>query len=171
MFVIFGTVFTVLNYVFYCSSRFFRLKKKMLAFDLLAKLSTCLALYFLDALSGAYSMLLSFLILIAANLKERRQARWPAVYAVFQAALIAIMVWQFAGLPSVLVFCTASVSLLSIWWLPPQKMRVASMITSVTSLLYQLSIQNYAGLLECIVIGSNVLSFVKYQKQRRVKDA
>lgn len=40
------------------------------------------------------------------------------------------------------------------------------MATSVSSLLYQISIQNWAGLLEIIVICSNVLSFSKYKNEK-----
>ena len=161
-----GYIFTVFNYVFYCISRFCRKKYQMLTLDLLAKLSTFIALFFLNSLSGAYSMLVSFIILIAANIKERKNGRWLPMYAAFQLSLVIIMIWKFAGISSILVFVTSTISLLSIWWLNPQKMRVAGMATSVSSLLYQISIQNWAGLLEIIVICSNVLSFSKYKNEK-----
>lgn len=161
-----GYIFTVFNYVFYCISRFCRKKYQMLTLDLLAKLSTFIALFFLNSLSGAYSMLVSFVILIAANIKERKNGRWLPMYAAFQLSLVIIMIWKFAGISSILVFVTSTISLLSIWWLNPQKMRVAGMATSVSSLLYQISIQNWAGLLEIIVICSNVLSFSKYKNEK-----
>lgn len=161
-----GYIFTVFNYVFYCISRFCRKKYQMLTLDLLAKLSTFIALFFLNSLSGAYSMLVSFIILIAANIKERKNGRWLPMYAAFQLSLVIIMIWKFAGISSILVFVTSTISLLSIWWLNPQKMRVAGMATSVSSLLYQTSIQNWAGLLEIIVICSNVLSFSKYKNEK-----
>lgn len=72
-----------------------------------------------------------------------------------------------AGISSILVFLTSSISLLSIWWLKPQKMRIAGMATSITSLLYQISIKNWAGLLEIVVICSNILSFAKYKKETK----
>lgn len=161
-----GYIFTVFNYVFYCISRFCRKKYQMLTLDLLAKLSTFVALYFLNSLSGAYSMLVSFLILIAANIKERRKGKWLPAYVVFQLLLVAIMIWKFAGISSILVFMTSSISLLSIWWLNPQKMRIAGMATSISSLLYQISIKNWAGLLEMVVICSNVASFTKYKREK-----
>ena len=71
-----------------------------------------------------------------------------------------------AGISSILVFLTSSISLLSIWWLKPQKMRIVGMATSITSLFYQISIKNWAGLLEIVVICSNILSFAKYRKSR-----
>ena len=161
--VIAGYLFTVLNYVFYCLSRFCRKKQAMLAFDLLAKCSVCTALFFLGSLGGSYSMMVSFFVLIAANIKERRGAKWPALYALFEALLVGILIREFAGISSVLVFLTSSLSLLSIWWFPPQKMRIASLVTSSMSLLYMLSIRNWAGLLEILVLGSNALSYLKYR--------
>lgn len=161
-----GYIFTVFNYVFYCISRFCRKKYQMLTLDLLAKLSTFVALFFLNSLSGAYSMLVSFVILIVANIKERKNSEWLPIYVVFQLALVIIMIWKFAGISSVLVFVTSAISLLSIWWLNPQKMRIAGMATSISSLLYQISIKNWAGLLEIIVICSNVLSFSKYKNEK-----
>lgn len=160
-----GYLFTVFNYVFYCTSRFCSKKHRMLTLDLLAKLSTFLALFFLNALSGAYSMLVSFLVLIVANVKIRRNARWLPGYILFQVVLIAIMIWKFAGISSVLVCFTSTVSLISIWWLSPQKMRIAGITTSISSLMYQLSIQNWAGMLEIIVICSNIVSFITYKRK------
>lgn len=162
-----GYLFTIFNYVFYCISRFCNKKYQMLTLDLLAKFSTFVALYFLNALSGAYSMLASFVILIVANIKIRRNERWLPGYVLFQILLVAIMIWKFAGISSILVFLTSTISLISIWWLSPQKMRIAGMATSISSLLYQLSIRNWAGLLEIVVICSNTLSFLKYKKAAR----
>ena len=39
--------------------------------------------------------------------------------------------------------------------------------TSITSLFYQISIKNWAGLLEIVVICSNILSFAKYKKETK----
>lgn len=161
---ILGYIFTFFNYVFYSISRFSNKKHKMLTLDLLAKLSTFIALFFMGSISGAYSMLLSFFILLAANIKVRRQSKWSVLYILFELILISILILKFEGISSILVFITSSTSLLSVWWLRPQGMRIAGLFTSITSLLYQLSIRNWAGLLEIIVIGSNIISFVKYKK-------
>lgn len=161
-----GYLFTVFNYLFYCGSRFCKKKYQMLTLDILAKISTFLALFFLGSLSGAYSMFLSFLILLVSTVKEQKGKIWAPVYGLFQLLLILVLVLRFEGISSVLVFLTSSVSLLSVWWLRPQGMRVAGLVTSVTSLMYQLSIRNWAGLLEIFVICSNVLSYVKYRKKR-----
>lgn len=166
---ILGYIFTIFNYIFYCTSRFGRKKQKMLSLDLLAKASTFTALYFLGSLSGAYSMFMSFIILISANIKVRKGKTWTPLYVLFEVGLVLILILKFEGLSSVLVFLTSSVSLLSIWWLKPQGMRIASFFTSFSSLLYQLSIRNYAGLLELVVISSNILSYIKYLREEKRK--
>ena len=160
-----GYLFTVFNYIFYCGSRFCKKKYQMLTLDILAKISTFLALFCLGSLSGAYSMMVSFLILLVSTVKERKEKVWAPMYVLFQLLLILILIFRFEGISSILVFLTSSVSLLSVWWLRPQGMRVAGLITSVTSLLYQLSIRNWAGLLEIFVICSNVLSYVRYRRR------
>lgn len=58
-----GYSFTLLNYIFYSISRFCDKKYKMLTLDLLANVSTIVAL----------------VILIAANIKEREQGKWSMV--------------------------------------------------------------------------------------------
>ena len=163
-----GYLFTVFNYIFYCGSRFCKKKYQMLTLDILAKISTFLALFCLGSLSGAYSMMVSFLILLVSTVKEHRAKVWAPMYVIFQLLLVCILVFRFEGISSILVFLTSSVSLLSVWWLRPQGMRVAGLITSGTSLLYQLSIQNWAGLLEIFVICSNVLSYIRYRRNTAV---
>lgn len=166
---ILGYVFTVFNYIFYCGSRFCKKKYQMLTLDILAKISTFLALLCLGSLSGAYSMLISFVILLVSTIKERKGRVWAPFYVLFQVLLLLILWRRFEGISSVLVFLTSSVSLLSVWWLRPQGMRVAGLVTSCTSLLYQLSIRNWAGLLEIFVICSNVLSYVRYRSGKKKK--
>lgn len=164
-----GYVFTVLNYIFYCSSRFCEKKYQILFLDLLAKISTIISLYFLGSLSGAYSMFVSACVLVVANIKEYYHHRWPVLYVIFQTVLITILVLKFAGLSSILVFCTSTVSLFSIWWLKPQHMRIAGFLSSITYLCYQMSISNWAGLLEIVVLWSNCISYIKYAKKEKVK--
>lgn len=77
---IMGYIFTVLNYLLYCISRFCKKKYQMLALDLLAKIAFIIGLFFMGSFSGVFSMLVNFCYLIAANIKERKKRRWPALY-------------------------------------------------------------------------------------------
>ncbi len=161
-----GYFFTILNYACFCISRFMKRKKTMLLLDLLAKIFTSIGLYFLDSLSGSYIFIAVFFMLIVANIKERLDKRWLAGYIFFQSIYL-IILWQtYVGISSLLVFTTVSVTLFCIWWLPPQKMRVIGGLNCFTYLAYQISIRNWAGLLELFVIASNFFAYLKYRKKQ-----
>lgn len=160
-----GYFFTVLNYVCYCLSRFMKQKKMMLLWDLIAKIFTILGLYCLNSLSGAYIFVVVFFFLIIANIKERLNKKWFLWYIFFQLIYFAILYEYYEGLSSILVFITSSVTLFCVWWLPPQQIRVVGGLNCFIYLAYQISIKNWAGLLEILVILCNLLSFLKYKKQ------
>ncbi len=163
-----GYFFTALNYACYCLSRFMKHKKMMLLLDLLAKVFTALGLYFLDSLSGAYIFIAVFFMLIIANIKERLNKRWLFGYIFFQSLYLAILFYTYVGISSVLVVATVSVTLFCIWWLPPQQMRFIGGLNCFTYLAYQISIKNWAGLLEIFVILSNFFSFWKYKRAEKL---
>ena len=160
----FGYFFTILNYIFYCISRFCRKKYQMLTLDLLAKIAFILGLYFLGSMSGVYSMAVTFFYLICANIKERLNRRWMGLYIFNEVLLVYVMIHSFAGLSSVFIFVSTSIALLAVWWLPPQQMRIAGLVGNIMTLLYNLSIRNWAGLFELAVIFSNFSSFLKYMR-------
>lgn len=161
-----GYGFTILNYLLYCVSRFCKKKYQMLTCDLLAKIAFVLGLYFMGSLSGAYSIFANFFWLIFANVKERKEKSWPIVYAFFQVVLIYIMISNFEGISSVLIFVSSTITLLSTWWLEPQQMRITGIAVNIITLMYQLSIKNYAGLCELVVIASTLVSYVKYREKK-----
>lgn len=160
-----GYLFTLLNYVCYCLSRFMKQKTEMLALNLIAKIFTVLGLYCLSSLSGAYTYMVVFFLLIVANIKERLHKEWLCGYIFFQSLYLIILYITYAGLSSILVVLTVSINLFSIWFLPPQKMRLVGAFNCLTYLSYQISIKNWAGLLEIFVLMSNILSFIKYRKK------
>ncbi|MBP5615380.1 MAG: YgjV family protein [Alphaproteobacteria bacterium] len=164
--IILGYAFTVINYVFYCLSRFLVHKKSILLMDLVAKIFTILGLYCLNSLSGAYSFAVTFLLLIVANIKERLNKTWMAGFVIFQALYALILLLQFEGLPSVLICISASLNLLCIWFLAPQNMRLLGIFNCIIFLCYQISIKNWAGLIEILVILSNLAAYLKYRNKK-----
>ena len=163
---ILGYLFTVLNYGFYCASRFCKKKEQMLLLDLMSKLAFVVGLVFMGSLSGAYSMIVNFVYIIFANIKERKQYKWPVLFWLFQLLLVAVLLISFDGISSILVFATVSVNLVAVWWLPPQKMRAVGLVCNVFTLLYHVSLQNWAGACELIVAASNLVSLLKYRRQK-----
>ncbi len=163
--ILFGYFFTVINYICYCISRFVKTKQMMLFLDLVAKIFTILGLYCLGSLSGAYSFIITFFLLIVANIKEKYNQRWMPVYLLFQVLYIVVVLFMaFEGVSSILVFINASLNLLCVWWLSPQKMRFLGGINSIFYLAYQICIKNWAGLIEIAVIYCNFAAYVKYKK-------
>ena len=167
--IILGYIFTAINYLIYCLSRFRRKKKTMLMLDLWAKILTILGLYCLGSLSGALSFVVVLCALIAANIKERLKKKWTACFILCQLLYILILIYTYQGISSALVFTTSSISLFSNWWLPPQKIRFAGGCNSIIFLTYQISIKNWAGLLELFVMFSNFASYLKYRHHRSIK--
>lgn len=165
-----GYFFTAVNYACYCLSRFMTHKKMMLLLDLLAKIFTALGLYFLDSLSGAYIFIAVFFMLIVTNIKERLNKKWLMGYIFFQSLYLAILYYTYAGISSILVVATVSVTLFCNWWLPPQQMRLIGGLNCFTYLAYQISIKNWAGLLEILVILSNFMSFIKHKKENNLQN-
>ena len=135
-----------------------------MALDLIAKIFTVIALYCFNSLSGAYIYMTAFAMLIIANIKERIHKEWLWAYVLFQSLYFIILYTTYVGISSVLVVLTASIKLFSVWFLPPQKMRFLGGINSLTFLAYQISIKNWAGLLEIFSFVSNFWAYFKYRR-------
>lgn len=164
--IVIGQIFTAINYICYCGSRFAKQKYQMLLLDIVAKIFTIAGLYFMGSMSGAYSFCVNLVLLIVALYKERGNRRWLLGYVIFQTIYAAILLITFSGISSLLVFLSSSITLICIWWLPPQKMRVLGLLCSVIYTAYQVSIKNWAGLMELLVIASNLVSYIKYSNEK-----
>lgn len=169
---ILGYVFTTLNYICFIISRFLEKKKWIVTLDVFAKIFTIAGLYCLNSLAGSYSMVVALVFLIVLNVKERKypDRKWILVWAIFELALIAILILNFDGLASVLVFITSSITFFHTWFLPPQWMRLIGGYNCILFLCYQLIIKNWAGLLEILVMVSNFIAYYKYKKLENKKD-
>ena len=162
-----GYIFTFINYIAYCTSRFQKKKSLILTLDLIAKICTIIALYFLGSLSGSYSMFISFISIIIFNIKERYKFNKYlefSIYILLQIGYILVGIFTFSGISTILIFITSSVMLFANCYLSPQKMRFLGVPCSMLYLGYQISIKNWVGLLEILVILSNIISFKKYKK-------
>ena len=164
-----GYLFTAINYVCYCGSRFAKKKYQMLMLDVVAKIFTIMGLYFMGSMSGAYSFCVGLVLLIVALYKEKTGKRWTLGYILFQSIYLLILIFTFAGVSSVLVFISSTITLICIWWLSPQNMRLLGLSCSVVYTTYQVTIRNWAGLLELAVMFSNIVSYLVYR--RREKEA
>lgn len=165
---ILGYILTIFNYIFYCGSRFCKEKKNMLILDIFAKIATILSFICFKSTTGAMVMILSITLLVVARYKEKKELSkftLITIYALYIMAYICNMLFTYTGIASILVSLTAFITLTSIWWFNPQNMRKAGIITSIIYTIYQISIKNWSGLLEILVIIANILSYKKYKKQ------
>ena len=170
--VIAGYILTVINYVFYCLSRFAKQKKTMLTMDIFAKICTVASLLCFDSVTGAIVMGIAIPLLIISRYKETHELSKPAlwsIFIIFNLIYIVSTIFTYNGISSVLVTITALLTLISIWWLKPQNMRLMGLIVCIIYLAYQISIKNWAGLLEILVIVANVASWIIYKNKEKQK--
>lgn len=162
-----GYILTIINYIVYCYSRFQSNKKDILFLDLFAKACTVVALYCFSSLTGVYNMCITFVICLICYLKQRNNWKLMSCYWIFQALFVMVLMKTYIGISSILVFSCSSISLCANWWLSPQHMRLSAVFGSVIYLAYQISIANWAGLLEVFALISNLFSFLKYRKIKK----
>ncbi len=163
----FGYFFAACAYILYAFSRFCRRKQMMLLFDLASKPFIAASAYFFNSLSGSYIFAMICIVLVVVNLKVKLRVRWLPVYLFFQMIYLVIFYYTYAGLPSILITTCVSITLFSMWWLPPQQMRLVGGINGFTSLAYHLSIHNWLGLLEIASIASNLAAYAKMRHDKK----
>ena len=153
--IIAGYLLTIINYICYCVSRCVKEKRTMLLLDLCAKISTIIALYCLDSITGAISMGITALTLIVISILERKNNSIirNISFSIFTIIYLLIMVMTFKDISSILVTGTCVATLFANFYLSPQKMRFSGIFISIFYLIYQISIKNIAGCLEIIVFA------------------
>lgn len=159
---------TLMSYLCYCRSRYCKTKKNMVSLDLASKLFSIVALVLMGSLTGGFNMALSFVLLIIIRIREKRNFSEIAnvlLFSVFLCGYIGILIFTFQGLPSVLTFLTSSLTLTGLCFLSPQGMRKIGIFASSLYLCYMLSIKNWVGLLEILVLFSNITSYLYYKKR------
>lgn len=164
--VVIAYIFTVINYICYCVSRYCKSKSKMVSLDLLAKLSSIIALILLNSLTGGFNMLVSIILLVVIKIREKKELPTKLntiLFILFCALYIVILVFTYSGVSSILSFTTSMLILIGLWYLKPQGMRKIGIVASVSCLSYMISIGNWAGLLEILVLFSNITSYLYYR--------
>ena len=165
--VVIAYIFTVINYICYCVSRYCKSKSQMVSLDLLAKLSSIIALILLNSLTGGFNMSVSIVLLIVIKIREKKELPMKLntiLFVLFCVLYIVILVFTYNGLSSMLSFITSMLILIGLWYLKPQGMRMIGIAASLFCLSYMISISNWAGLLEILVLFSNISSYLYYRK-------
>ena len=165
-----GYICTILNCFVFSIGRFQRNKKSILAFEFIAKLLSVTSFFMFGSLTSGLSDIWSFVVLSTANVKEHKQfsttvSNWLFIF--FESVYVLILSFTFNGISSLLIFTVSTISIVSLWYLEPQNMRVAEIMNSFIYLALQLSIGNFAGITEFVVIGCNTASYCKYEKEEK----
>lgn len=160
---IIGNIFTLLSYISYYISRFCKTKSNMCIWDAASKLLTIIAFIFLNALNGVYNNILALFRPIAVVLKEKTGKKLHWLFIIFLILHILIFIFTYAGISSILISIVSIASLYFLFYSTTQTIRLTGTIGNIVYMLYQLSINNYIGVIcEIIVLACNVISFVKY---------
>jgi hypothetical protein len=144
-------------------------KEHMLLFDMIAKIVTTISFLLLNSKTGMFNMILAFVLILYNYVKEKKETTSKTqniiVFSIATSIYVVILFLTYSNISSILIFTTSIISLISNQFLEPQKMRMTGIFNSILYLIYQLTLKNWAGLLEIIVIISNLTSWLKYKKE------
>lgn len=162
---IMGTVSTVSVCIIYCVSRFQKSKKAILTLDLIAKVLTILMFFFFSEKTGIFSEIIGLTVLITANIRERKGVVLKELYYAYMIVYFIVLLFTFDGVSSVLCTAVAMISVTSNWWFGPQQMRIADIVICCCMFILDMSMGNFAGFTELIIMTCNIASFIKYRKK------
>lgn len=162
---IMGTLSTLSVCLIYCVSRFQKSKKAILTLDLIAKILTIMMFFFFSAKTGIFSEMIGLSVLIIANIRVREGKKCKQLYYIYMLIYTGVLILTFDGLSSLLCTAVAMISVTSNWWFDPQKMRIADIIICALMFVLDMSIGNYAGFTELIIMTCNIVSFKKYSNK------
>lgn len=160
-----GYGITILSMVVYAAGLQLREEWQIIISQILAKILTVLCLLCFDSATGVWTSIVGFGVLTISYLREKYKRGFIPFYFIFETIYIYILVNTFDGISSILMFVGSSLSLLSLFWLREQPLRIVGLIKSCIYVVYQLSIKNWAGITELIIVYSYISSYIKYRKK------
>ncbi len=166
---ILGYTFSIINYLFYGLGRFMKKKSAILIFCLLSLLAAAISCYFFNSLSGYYLLLTQIIVTLLAYIKEKKAFNkfWQyGIYIIAQIFITAAIIYTFQGISSILCYISVSIGIFSIWWLNEQQIRGSGVAICFFAFLYNMSIKNYIGVLELVIIAMNIISYCLYRKKQ-----
>lgn len=164
--IIVGQIFTTISYLIYYISRFRKKKKDILIMDNISKFFTVLSFVFLKSYDGVSATVYTYIRnkvhnMVVGNKKRVIYAFWLLLFA-----LIIMLGIKFNGIGTVCVFITMIANLIGVMFLNSQGMRVCTMCGSIFYVIFQITIQNYAGAIgESLTFVVNGVSFSLYFKK------
>lgn len=167
-------IFSIVNYSLYAIGRFMKNKSAILFFCVLSLLTAAISCFFFKSMSGFYLLLIEIFFNIAAYIKEKKQFNKIISYSVYIFTQILILLAtynSFKGISSIFCFISVAIAMFSAWWLDAQKIRLFGVLVCLFSFLYSMTIGNYIGVLELVIIAMNIVSYLVYKKKNNVIEA
>ncbi len=160
-----GYVFTVLGYLAYWIGRFFKKKSVLMLTNSLSSAFFIGQFFCFGSYNGMANSCLVVARGLAVNLKDKLKKPLHWLFCLFILAFIGTATIFWSGWPSIFTTITMFINIYANWYLPPQKLRLATCIASVFAEIFLLSLGNYLGMLfELTIIASNLISWFKYHK-------
>lgn len=160
-----GYGLTILAIVVYAAGLQLKEKWQIIVSQILARIFTVSSLLCFDSATGVWTSVIGFGVLTISYLREKYKKGFIPFYFIFESIYIYILINTFNGISSILVFVSSSLSLMALFWLREQPLRIVGLIKSCIYIVYNLSIKNWAGITELIIIYSYISSYVKYKKK------
>ena len=163
---IIANIVSLTGTLLYCYGRFKKDKSNVLTFTILSKIFAVLTYVILGTIAGAYAFLVHIPSNILAKVKEDKKKKWHILFVIFEICyiLIGILTFPTEGIKAILICIASTITLISIWYLNPQLMRLVSMPNSLLYLTFYFMVGNIiGGISEVLVISSNLLSYLKYR--------
>ena len=167
--IVVGYLFSTLNYILYCIGRFTKKKSAIMLYCLFALVMAGISNYCFGSLTGSLTLFVQIPIVFLSYCKEKKPMQKRTMIFVYSLAVLAttiILATTFKGLSSILIYVAANLSIYSYWWMSEQQLRVTGVFIGVLFFLYCMSIRNYMGFMELLVILSNIVSYAVYQRKK-----
>ena len=160
-----GYIFTTLGYISYWIGRFFKKKSVMMATNSLSSLFLAISFIFFNSYHGIANQVLVVARGIFINYKDKRQKPMHWLFVLFVMLFLIVTVIFWSGWASVFALITMLINIYANWYLPPQKLRIATVLASCFYEGFLICIGNWSGVaLELTIIISNFVSWYRYRR-------
>lgn len=167
---ILGQILTVISYVVYWVSRFFKTKKQMLLLDIISRIFAIVAFVALKTTNGVVSTLLAIVRnFIGIKIVEKDKKLRVGIFLLCSIIWIIIFMLDFSGLATIFVICCNIINLFGHIVCKEQGVRLFAMIGSGFYASFLFASNNYSGFIcEVICFFVILVSYIKYRKVNKV---
>ncbi len=165
--IILGYIFTILGKISYWTGRFFKKKSIMMATNSLSAVFSIGECLCFNSMHGVANSVLIVGRGLCVNYKDKHKKPMHWLFLLFLLLFISVAIIFWSGWASIFALISMIIHICANWYLPPQKLRVATIIGCCFNEGFLYCIGNPVGMaLELTIIASNLVSFIKYNKTK-----